>query len=261
MHTTLQFTQSSSVQNNENTLQVPFDVALPPPNLQTDDAPNQSIALTAALFGHDIDHDGENRFEDQRRRRRPLSYFQQMYEHKQTYQALHLLSNRTEVDFLGSPHITRNDDEDLAWNVDRHFLDLMICVGNGLGLGALLPNLQVHHNYEMTLDLKQPYRSFSAKFAKLGFDPQGCMQWIGRSPASEDVWLAWIPRASLVEGCEDVPVGTCSGNTQLKTSHYRMSVMFLAKMLRDIGVQDILVWEDYPSLDDDTEFQMATNIM
>jgi hypothetical protein len=40
-----------------------------------------------------------------------------------------------------------------------------------------------------------------------------------------------------------------------------MSVMFLAKMLRDIGVQDILVWEDYPSLDDDTEFQMATNIM
>jgi hypothetical protein len=248
-------------ENVQEALQVPFDVALAPPSLQVDDAPNQQIALAAAIFGHDTEQDEDNRFEDQQCRRRPLAYFQQMYEHKQIYQALSLLSKRTEVDFRGSPHVTTNDDEDLAWNMDRHFLDLMICVGNGLGLGALLPNLQVHHNYEMTLELKQPFRSFSAKFAKLGFDPQGSMQWIGRSPASEDVWLAWVPRASLVEGCEDVPVGSCSGNTQLKTRHYRMSVMFLSKMLRDIGAQDILVWDEYPSLTDDDEFRMATNLM
>ena len=87
------------------------------------------------------------------------------------------------------------------------------------------------------------------------------MQWIGRSPGSEDVWLGWIPRASFVEGSEDVCVGTCSGNTQLSTKHYRMTVMFLAHMLRHIGVQDIVVWDEYPDLDDEKVFENVTNLM
>ena len=61
------------------------------------------------------------------------------------------------MDFLNSPYVILNDNEDLAWTMDRHYLDLLICVGNGLGLGAILPNVQVDHTFEMTLDLKQRY--------------------------------------------------------------------------------------------------------
>ena len=45
-------------------LQVPFDVALAPAHLEADDCPSQDIALTAAVFAQDTDHDAEHQFDD-----------------------------------------------------------------------------------------------------------------------------------------------------------------------------------------------------
>ena len=238
----------------------PFDIALTPRTLETNDAPSQSLVLNAAVFSQDTEHDEDERFEDQSHHWCTLGSLERLYEQQFREQAIGLLKKRMRVNLHGSPHITANNDASLAWNPDRHFLDMMVCVSSGIGLGALLPNVQIHHNYELTLDLK-PYYQFHAKFAKLGFDPQGCMQRLGRSPSSEDVWLAWAPEEALNDSGVDVTAGTCSGATLLKRKHYRICVMFLARMLEMIGFQDIVVFEDYPDVMDDNEFRSATNIL
>jgi len=160
-------------------LQLPFDIGLALPNPRADDCPNQEIALAAALFGQNTDHDEESLFEDQPQTSCSLKHLKRIYDQQNAALGLAMLSKRTEVTFLNSQYVTKNTDPDLAWMPDHQYLDLMICVGNGLGLGALLPNLQVHHNYELKFDLRQPFRMFSAKFSKLGFDPMGSMLWIG----------------------------------------------------------------------------------
>jgi hypothetical protein len=117
------------------------------------------------------------------------------------------------------------------------------------------------HTYEFTLEMETNYRTFSAKFAKLGFDPTGAMLWVGRSPSAEDVWLAWAPTDSLSIDCEDVPPGTCRGSTNLSTRHYRMSTMFMASMLKAIGYRDVAVTNPYPELDDEHNVHAATNFL
>ena len=92
---------------------------------------------------------------------------------------------RHRVDYASSNFYVPKDGNNLSWTIDRHFIDLMVCVGSGLGLGPMIPNQCTLHTYEFKLDLCQPHREFSAKFAKLGFDPVGSMLWIGRSPSAE----------------------------------------------------------------------------
>ena len=45
------------------------------------------------------------------------------------------------------------------------------------------------------------------------------------------------------------------------TEHEALSDMFLAHMLRHIGVQDIVVWDEYPDLDDEKVFENVMNLM
>jgi hypothetical protein len=239
-------------------LAIPFDVALAPDNLLSDDAPSQDHIFQAAVFNADLDQDEEDHFESQPKRRRKLEYYKHMYDRQERIHAISSLDRRAEIDFRNSPFVTPTSDPDMAWMPQDHFLDLMVCVGDGLGLGALLPNLQVHHNYEMTIDLSQPYRTFSSKFAMLGFDPTGCMHFIGRSPASEDVWIAWVPRIQTQR--DETPVGESKGCTAMSTHRFRVSFMFLVTMLQEIGARGVLVLSPYPNVDDNEEFTRATRI-
>jgi hypothetical protein len=166
-------------------LLVPFDISLPAPTLRADDAPSQEVAHTAALCAATGGIDHGDKFNEAGVIRKPLGYFKCVYKTKNTGVALELIHKQTQGDLGSSDMVTGSDSSELSWNTDRHYIDLMICVPVGLGLAALLPNQARLHN---TLDLKQPYRTFSAKFSKLGFDPTGTMLWIGRSHSSEDVW-------------------------------------------------------------------------
>jgi hypothetical protein len=245
----------------DSLLEVPFDVTLLPEKLQVQDAADQNLALQAALFAPPSDaHDTES-FADQPRMSKPLRFFQRLYEQKQEHTAINMLSKRVEIDLRMSDMRVSPQSPDIAWNPDATFMDLRICVGNGLGLGAVLPNQNVDHNFEIRVNLKQAYRTFSPKFAKLGFDPTGCMLWIGRSPASEDVWLAWAPKVSLPTACEDVPAGTCTGSTQMSRRHHRMAAMFMALMLKRIAYRDVTVSNNYPDLERDETFDWPTNAM
>jgi hypothetical protein len=247
-------------------LLIPFDVALAPDALHSDDAPSQDQVFQAAIFNGDLERDQEDAFNAQPKRARNLEFYKRMYDRRDAIQAMCSLDHRAEIKFRSSSFVSATSDPDLAWMPHTHFLDLMIVVGDGLGLGALIPNLQIHHNYEMTVDLSQPYRTFSTKFARLGFDAAGCMQYIGRSPASEDVWLAWTPRVHPEDDDDDnhrnVGHPTCDSgkSTAMSSRHYRLSYMFLTKMLQRIGARDVLVVDDYPDVDNDDEYMNATRI-
>lgn len=251
---------ASSVQLSAEPLPVPFDVTLAPTTLEVKDRLSQNVALQAALLAPSTELDGTESFKTQPRITKPLSFFRRLYKEKQSRMALDMLAKRVQVDFGSCSMTVPTDDPDLVWNLDNTYLDLRICVGADLGLGGLLPNQQVNHNYLMKLEFKRE-REFSPKFAILGFDPAGSMVWIGRSPASEDVWLAWAPREALQTACKDIPVGTCSGPSTMSISHYRMGVMFIAAMLQQIAYRDIVVSHDYPDLEDSEEFQFATNLL
>lgn len=237
-------------------LLIPFDIGLTPDALVSDDPASQEQVFQAAVFNADLDEDEEDSFNAQPKHTRKLEYYKGMYDRQDRTRAVTSLDQRAEIKFRNSPFVTPASNPNLAWMPHAHYLDLMIFVGDGLGLGALIPNLQVHQNYEMTIDLSQPYRTFSTKFAKLGFDPTGCIQFIGRSPASEDVWLAWTPRIYT----NDETIVESKKSTAMSTRRSRLSFMFLVTMLQEIGARDVLVLTKYPKVDDDDEFRNATRI-
>jgi hypothetical protein len=102
---------------------------------------------------------------------------------------------------------------------------------------------------------------FNAKYTKLGFNPTNCMLWIGWSSSGEDAWLAWVLNNMMDDNEQDPGAGNGKEDTRLTEKHYRMTVMFLAEMLRQIGHRDIIVMNQYPRLTDDTEYRHATNLM
>jgi hypothetical protein len=237
-----------------------FDISQAPPHLRAEDRPHQDLTLTAALsLAAAIENEAE-RFHHQPKKTRRLDDLANIFNRKDKRSALQLLTRRNEISLTGSAYVDRHDDENLAWLVHSHYLDLRICVGNGLGLGAMLPNMGIQI-MEFRLDLHQRSRRFGAKYAKLGFDPTNCMLWIGRSAIGEDCWLAWIPVEDLGEEAEDLPLATGVEDTVMTQEHYRMSVIFLAAMLRRIGHRDITVTIPYPNVDDDHEYLFASNAM
>jgi hypothetical protein len=241
--------------------QLHFDVTATPTDLQAEDGLPQSVALEAACLQSVLQQDETQRFHARPKKRRPLSYFAELYSKKDSYRALRTLAQRTEINLEGSEYVTDHMDESLAWEVQSHFLDLQICVGDGLGLAAMLPNVGTHHALEFRLELRYRTRRFQAKYAKLGFDPTHSMLWIGRSSSGEDAWLAWVPKGDDSDDDNHTATGSGKEDTMLEEKQYRMTVMFLAEMLRRIGYRDILVTDPYPSLTDDREYKYATNLM
>lgn len=240
----------------------PFSVDSAPQLLVADDQPAQQVALRAALRSEigEGDELGE-RFSTAQRHKKSLEYYKRLYEGKLSNVAVQSMLKRNRVDATSSSFSVAPENVDLSWAIHRHFIDLKIFVGNGLGLGGMMPNQHTLHTYEFELNLGRPGRQFNTKFAKLGFDPVGCMLWIGRSPNAEDVWLAWAPNNAREGTDGDVTAGTCSGDTKMSEVHFRRAVMFLAKCISGIRYRDALVEDDYPDVSDSVAFTRATNVL
>jgi hypothetical protein len=161
------------------------------------------------------------------------------------------------VNFNSPLYTTQADDETISWAINEHYLDMMVCVGNGLGLGSVIPNQTINSMYEIHLDFNHRMRNFHTKYAKLGFNPKGSMVWIGKTPSSEDIWIAWVPQSVIDGEEEEIEEGT----TSLAETHYRATVMFFARMLSEIGYRDVFVSEDYPDLTSQEEVDNATNML
>jgi hypothetical protein len=246
---------------DDTPIQLHFDVSQAPHHMLAEDGPNQSITLIAAHSQAAAIENQADRFHQQKKQIVTLDYFAKLYRKNDKRAALQLLTRQKEIKLEGSQHVANTDDEDLSWQVHSHYLDMQICVGGGLGLAAMLPKVAIHHGVEFRLMLRQRHRRFSAKNAKLGFDPTNCMLWIGRSNAGEDTWLAWVPTECMGAMAEDVPPGSGKEETVMSQKHYRITVIFLAFMLREIGHRDITVGNEYPDVEDEDEFLFATNVL
>jgi hypothetical protein len=182
-----------------------------------------------------------------------LSTLARTFEMRDKATAIKMLHRRINLR-LDSDLCYRSDDEMLAWDGSKHFLDFFLVVGGSIGLHALLPNKVADHTFSISLDLFLQYRQFRPKFGKLGFDPTGCMMALGTGPAS-DLWLGFCPR----ENMEDLNVANEApmlndkqhGDTRLSYPHFRMAVMFLAYALSQNPSLPIYVMHQYGM--DDTD--------
>lgn len=235
----------------------PFDLAHIPDTLSIDDSPAQNAALQAVIFAPDSDTDEETRFHAKVPITKSLSYFQKIYDQNETHLALDLITKRMKVDYRSDRYLTPTDSNAIAWDINSHYLDMMVCVGNGLGLGAIMPNQAINSLYQVDLDFGHRTRNFHTKHAKLGFNPKNAMLWVGQTPSREDIWIAWIPKLRIDDNEQDDD----SKNTILSERHYRATVLFFADMLSKIPYRDIIVRDQYPDLSNEDEFKAASNIM
>lgn len=249
-------------------LEFPFDVSLAPPALDADaenDAPDQDIALKSAMLGPEGNHENSYGFFDKASKPVPLVTLEKIQQEGDSRAALALLDRRHHIT-LGATHTVDASNPDLTWHMKRSFLDLIVCVGNGLGLGPAIPNRSIHHALEFTLDLTRLDREFTAKHVKLGFDPTECVMWIGRSPTGEDVWLAFVTPESQEDDRNSSDDSTANRrsrkgiSTALTVTHQRRVFMFLATILKTISYRDCVINKEYPMVEDLEEFKDATNL-
>lgn len=61
-----------------------------------------------------------------------------------------------EINFQSRNYTTNNDSMTIAWDLNQHYVDMMVCVGNGLGLGAMIPNQSINSLYQVDLNFSHP---------------------------------------------------------------------------------------------------------
>jgi hypothetical protein len=189
-----------------------------------------------------------------------LSALQQEFASKHVSTALSRLTKKYRV-HLDSDYKVNPHNPLISWNADSHYLDFMTCVSADIGLDSFIPNIPLLHNFQFSLNLRKPLKRFRPKFTKLGFDPIASFLWIGRTPYSEDAWIAMAPRSSLRLDAPIVPAGTASGPTNLNSLHYRILVHFFATMLQEIHYPGLYIVHPYPVLTSHHDLQTASNIL
>jgi hypothetical protein len=60
------------------------------------------------------------------------------------------------------------------------------------------------------------------------------MLWIGHSPNTEDVWLAWAPNNELNGTEDELLARSCLGDTSMSEAHYQRVIMFLAHCVAEM---------------------------
>ena len=159
----------------------------------------------------------------------PLSAFRRDYEQKRSLHAISALGRRTRI-VIDNDYMFNVEDDLLHYSANVHRLDFMCTVSDSIGLWTLLPNITASHTFMFPMDLQKPFREFKAKYAKLGFDAAGSLCHIGRRDGI-DHWIAFCPVDVLAGASPPVAVGYCTGDTRMKTKHYRMLVAFLGVCL------------------------------
>jgi len=234
----------------------PFDLSIIPENLEVDDALPQSVVQDAVLSTQQGDVDESARFYAQTPSTRSLSYLRQVYEKKDKARASALLSSRHRIKYDHSDYVTPSDSLNVSWSVDRHYVDMLVCVGRDIGLGAIIPNQLINSLYSIQVDFRHRTKEFKAKHNRLGFDPTGSMLWIGKMPSSaDDIWITWV-QENTANGDNVIPSSTC-----LSEKHYRIIIMFFAYVLSKCGYRDIVVHNKYPDISRRDGVGEATNLL
>lgn len=197
--------------------------------LEVDDGYSQDDVLRDLFQGGIVPEKERDHFESLPVQAIQLSHLKDIYMKKQTSKAIHLLNIRSKIKIDRDMQIL-SDDKNIFWGLREHRLDYLLTVSAEIGLWAATTNLTVDHNYVLSIDLNKPYRDFRGKYGKLGFDPKGRFLFLGKS-RNDDMWLAMAPWSFFEDSGEQIPAGHVTGDTQLTTKHYRMTIMFIAHLL------------------------------
>lgn len=122
-------------------------------------------------------------------------------------------------------------------------IDYHLTVANCIGFSPLLPNMASNHLFSFKMDLHKPFKEFRGKHAMLGFDPAGCMLYIGQCN-NEDVFLAMAPNTFLDGYLPPLPAGSSSGTSTMSPRHYRQTIMMLVYFLAKIGTRSFHIAGD-----------------
>ncbi len=233
----------------------PFDLSIVPENLQVEDALPQSAVQDAVFSAQLGDVDESALFYAQTAAPISLGYLRCVFERGEKAKAYSLLLSRHRIQYDHPTYITPPDSLDVSWSVDRHYVDMLLCVGRDIGLGAIVPNQSANSLYSIQIDFRHRFKEFRAKHNRLGFNPTGSMLWIGKMPSADDVWIAWVPEDRDEED-EVTPSSTC-----LSERHYRIILMFFAFVLNKCGHRDIVVHQKYPDISKHDAIKEATNLL
>ena len=248
-----------------------FDIAIPHPALHdVASTASQSDILEAVLNAapynstHNV-NDTPETFFAKPRITRDLNFISSAFHRGDRRTAIECLAKRHQIDWKSSEHVIANDNPMLSWSVHQHHIDMTVFVAKGLGLGLIIPPIR-DHDFLFEFDFSQRQRTFSPKFARLGFDPENACLWIGHYYSAQ-TYIAWAPNDALPssphynESLDRINVSRDSRATTLATIHYRITVMFFAFVIEKLGLRGITVFDEYPDVQVDAEFKHASNIL
>lgn len=112
-------------------------------------------------------------------------------------------------------------------------VNFFIATSKGIGLAALLPMREGITPYSFKLNLHLPDIRFPTEGAHIGFDPTGCMLFIG-SYNLESLWIAMATDDFINEDKPLVDGDSIDVETRIHTPHYCMVIMFLIYALSSV---------------------------
>jgi hypothetical protein len=142
---------------------------------------------------------------------------------------LSLLSKRRTV-IIDNEFRLKMGSGQILMDTTTSMIDYHLTVANCIGFSPLLPNSPSHHLFQFRMDLKKQIREFKGKHAMLGFDPTGCMLFIGKRD-NEDVFLAMAPNSFLQGETTSTRRRRSSASSVMSRHHYRQTVMMIAHFL------------------------------
>ena len=235
------------------------DLAEIPDALFSPDAPKQAGDALHGLGREDNNelHEEAERFSQRGAQGLRLEDMQRIYDQKQHAHSLDLLSKRIKVDWRNSDLVSQPRDLGSAvnWRATKLFIDMVVAIPRGIGLGAMLPHVINDLTWQFTLNVSiNRARDFDVMHAKLGFNPSNRMLWVGKTCMGEDVWIAMIPNTFEADDAPVLDELEHAGKrcTHLEDLHRNILLVFLSYVLQEIGLSHIRLRKTYPKLDVDS---------
>jgi hypothetical protein len=228
--------------------------------------PNEFL-LPNAPFQADILQDGNQpSVEDPvPLRKLKLSALQRNYEKKEKYTALTHLKERAFIE-VDPQYKHPNDGRNVTatgpirMDVNEFYLDFVMYTSRYLGLGAIIPNTEAHHNWTFTLSIKDQHHNFSPKHGLIGFDTTGKMIYLGRCQ-QETVWIAFAPDAFVNSQSDHLPPDKTFPAPKVTGLQHRKFCLFMAKCLADLNIGGVYCSNPHADVSDGQAFDLSTNLL
>jgi hypothetical protein len=172
-----------------------------------------------------------------------LDRLKSMYEMNQADMAMRLLHKRVNLEI--DPHKKiRLDDPNYAYTCNKSYLDFIMIVGNEMGLDAFLPKSPSTTGFALTLCVTLPTKEFRVKHGNLGFDPTGCIMYVGKMSV-EDLWIGMAPASFFEDVTSRFDLNQRHGDTRMALRRFRQLMAYILKVLTALPDMDIFVADPY----------------